>query len=150
LNRRRLLALALVPLAAAGARLLHAADSDRSDRLVLVAGAQSPLTGLPATDVRRLYLGIPLAQDGREIVPLRNAADPAAREMFLQHVLYMSAQAYERQISSRLYRTGGNRIPEHSDQRTLIAALAADPWAVTYMLAESARREPAIKILGDL
>jgi hypothetical protein len=141
--------LAAVALALALAWLPAAAAADDA-RLVLVAGANSPVAPLTAAEVRRLYLGVPLTQNGHEIIAIRNAANPVAREMFLQHVLFMSAQAYERQISARLYRSGGNRIPEHTDLRTLVDALAADPWAVSYMPAETAARLPAIKIIADL
>ena len=108
---------------------------------------RAPLT---AAEVRRLYLGIPLTHLGREIQPLRNGANTIVNEMFLQHVLYMSAQAYERQISARIYRSGGNRIPEYTELRTLVESLAAQPFAVTYMLAETAARNPRLKILTDL
>jgi len=145
---RRLLAAVLLALAVAGVlRVALAADEAR---LVLVAAANSPVAPLSAAEVRRLYLGVPLVQNGRELIPLRNAASPAATEMFLQHVLFMSAQAYERQISARLYRSGGNRIPEHTDLRTLVEALVTEPFAVSYMPAETAARIPAVKILGDL
>ena len=58
--------------------------------------------------------------------------------------------AYERQISARLYRSGGNRIPEHTELNALVQALVADPWAVSYMRAETADRLLAVKIIGDL
>jgi hypothetical protein len=119
-------------------------------RLVLVASAHSPLAALSPSEVRRLYLGMTLTHSGREIVALRNAENPVVREKFLQHVLFMSAQAYERQISARLYRAGGNRIPEFTAVESLLESLAADPLAVTYMQADSAARRPGIKVLAEL
>jgi hypothetical protein len=119
-------------------------------RLVLVASVNSPIATLSPGDVRRLYLGIPITYAGREIAALINAETPTVKEMFLQHVLFMSAQAYERQLSARLYRAGGNRIPEFTDLRPLLDSLASDPLAVTYMQSETAARHPRIKILGEL
>ena len=134
----------------AGAPFARDARAADEGRLVLVASVNSPIATLSPADVRRLYLGIPLTHGGREIVALRNAVDSTVKEMFLQHVLFMSAQAYERQISARLYRTGGNRIPEHHEMRSLLDVLAAEPLAVTYMQADAAARQPAVKILAEL
>lgn len=148
---RRTLAAFSLALALVLAWLVAAPAAAADDaRLVLVAGAHSSVGRLTSAEVRRLYLGIPLSQDGHEIIALRNGANPVVREMFLQRVLFMSAQAYERQISARLYRSGGNRIPEHTDWHTLVDALAADPWAVSYMPAAMAARNAGIKIIADL
>ena len=143
---RLLLVLSLL----AGALFGHAVRAADEGRLVLVASVNSPIATLSPADVRRLYLGIPLTHGGREIVALRNAENPTVKEMFLQHVLFMSAQAYERQISARLYRAGGNRIPELRELRSLLDSLAAEPLAVTYMQADAAARQPAVKIVAEL
>ena len=119
-------------------------------RLVLVASADSPIASLSPAEVRRLYLGVPITQNGHGITPLRNASDDTVREMFLQRVLFMSAMAYERQISARLYRSGGNRLPEYSSARDLVAALAADRWSVTYMSEKAAAEFSGVKIVGEL
>ena len=146
LIRRSLITFALICCAIGFPQALAAEDS----RLVLVASAQSPLAPLTPAEVRRLYLGITMTHGGREIVALRNAENPVVKEKFLQHVLFMSAQAYERQISARLYRAGGNRIPEIREVQLLLESLAADPLAVTYMQAETAARRPGVKVLSEL
>jgi hypothetical protein len=117
-------------------------------KLVLVASAKSPVAPISAAEARRLYLGVPLVQDGHEVAPLRNAADPGTQELFLQRVLFMSAQAYERQMSGRVYRSGGNRIPEIADIRELVDKLLKEPWSVTYMSQEAAASQPNLKIVS--
>jgi hypothetical protein len=127
-----------------GSRPADAAES----RLVLVASAKSQIAPISAADARRLYLGVPLVQDGHEVIPIRNLTDPGTQELFLQRVLFMSAQAYDRQMSGRVYRSGGNRIPEYAVQRDLIDKLLAEPWAVTYMSSEAALSQPELKIVS--
>ncbi len=117
-------------------------------RLVIVASAKSTLTTLTPTEIRRVYLGIPLIQDGHEVIPLRNAADPLIQEMFLQHVLFMSAQAYERQMAGRVYRAGGNRIPEYANLSQIVEALTNEPRSITYMSHETATGLADIKIIA--
>jgi hypothetical protein len=148
----RLVALvAIIALAAAAFAAVASLAADGDDhRLVLVAGASSPLAPLTSSDVRRLYLGIPLTQAGREITALRNAESPVVKEMFLQHVLFMSSQAYERQLSARGYRNRGSLIPEIKELKVLMEVLAADPHAVTYMQSDTAARRAGIRILGGL
>ena len=118
--------------------------------LVLVASANSPLAPLTPAQVRHLYLGVPLSQNGHELIALRNAASAEVAEMFLQRVLFLSARACERQMATRIYRSGGSRIPEYASLHSLVEALAADPWAVTCMHAGTAARTAGIKILGVL
>lgn len=118
--------------------------------LVLVASASSSIASLSAASVRRLYLGVPISQGGHAITPLRNTVDETTQELFLQHVLFMSADAYNRQIAGRRYRTGGNPVQEFSKSSDLIAALATDPWAVTYMAEKSVLGIHSIKVLTKL
>ncbi len=127
-----------------GPRLADAAEP----KLVLVASAKSAMAPISAAEARRLYLGVPLVQDGHEVAPLRNGADPGTHELFLQRVLFMSAQAYERQMSGRVYRSGGNRIPEYANQRELVDRLVSEPWSVTYMSLEAASGQPNLKIVS--
>ena len=140
---------ALGAVVALAATVALAAQAD-TGRLVLVADASSPLAPLTVNDVRRLYLGVPLSQDGRAINAVRNAENPVVKEMFLQQVLFMSAQAYERQLSARTLRGGGSRIPELRESRTLLEALAADPHAVTFMQSAAAARRSGLRVLAEL
>ena len=142
----RILAAPLLVLGLAGGGIALAGEP----RLVLVASAKSSITDLPSTTVRHLYLGLPIVQDGHAIVPLRNSADPALQELFLQRVLFMSAQAYERQASARVFRNGGSRVREYAKLGSLVEALTTEPWSVTYMDAETAASLPEVKIVARL
>ena len=148
-NALTLLALALALTVALMLVRAPAVAADNT-RLVLVAAAHSTVAPMSAAQVRRLYLGIPVIQDGREITPLGNNASAAASEIFLQHVLFMSSLAYERQMTTRVYRAGGNRIRIVDDVRALVDALAADPWAVSYMTAEAAAQASGIRVVNEL
>ena len=119
-------------------------------RLALVTSSASPLDEIPAGEVRRLYLGIPVVVRGHEVIPLRNHSDSVAHEIFLQRVLFMSAQAYERQMAARIFRGGGNELRRYDTVQQLVEALARDPWAVSYMPADMAAHLPGIKTIGGL
>lgn len=131
--------------------LLCAALSGRAAdaRLVLVASAQSPIAQISVEEERKLYLGIPLLADGQRIQPVRNNTDPVTEEMFLQKIMFMSSQAYERQILSRVFRSGGPPPLVITDKSELIRTLLADRLAVTYMLRETAVATRGIKIVAE-
>jgi hypothetical protein len=116
-------------------------------RLVLIASAQSPIVRLSIEDQRKLYFGIPLLVEGQAIQPVRNITDPVTDEMFLQKIMFMSSQAYERQILGRIFRSGGTPPLIFTNQSELIRALLSDRMAVTYMLRETAATTRGIKIV---
>lgn len=121
----------------------------QQNNLVLVANTQSPIAELTAAQARKLYLGVPLQINGRTINPLRNISDPLLREVFMQRVMYMATETYERQILNRVFRNGGQRPATHSDLRKLVEALKRDTLAISYMWNEVALTTPGIKIIGQ-
>jgi hypothetical protein len=127
--------------------VLHARAAD--SRLVLVAGAHSPIARLSADEARRLYLGMPMLVDGKPVHPLRNNSDAMVQEMFMQKVMYMSTAAYERQIMSRVFRAGGSRPPVYTEAKELLGALESDPAAVTYLPRDQAMATPKLRIVGE-
>lgn len=116
-------------------------------RLVLVTHAQSPIRQLTPDEARKLYLGKPMVVDGKIIHPLRNNTDATVQEMFMQKVMFMSTQAYERQILSQVFRTGGNRPPVYSEVPDLLKALEYDRNAVTYLPRDTAMSIAGIRII---
>ena len=119
-------------------------------RLVLVTASTSKITPLPPTEVRKLFLGLPVTQNGLRLEPLRNASDPLLNEVFLQKIMFMSAQSYDRQLLSQVFRFGGHRPVSYSDVGTLAAALRDQPGTVSYMWLPTAHRIPGIKVVQDL
>lgn len=118
--------------------------------MVLVASTQSPIVHVGPDEARRLYLGLPLLVDGRQVRPLRNGVDPQATEIFLQHVMYMSSDAYERQMRKRSREAGGDCPPLKTDQQDLLQALSGDPMAVTYMRRSQAIDGLPLRIVGEM
>jgi type IV secretory pathway TrbD component len=137
-------------LLAAYAALAAAITVHADDRhLVMVAATQSAITAISPVEVRRAYFGVPIVIAGHEVRPLRNHSDPLAREIFLQKTLFMSAAAYERQITMRTFR-GGAAPPSYEHLDDLLDALYADGNAITFMSHEIAAGTPGIKIIGEL
>lgn len=117
-------------------------------RIVIVTSAESGIQAISTKEVRRAYLGASIVLDGVEIRPLRNQTDPLTGEVFLQKVLFMSAEAYERQLIARAFR-GGSRPKGYGNLADLLAALQNDNATITFMLYETAINIPGVRIIGN-
>jgi hypothetical protein len=118
--------------------------------LVLVASAASPLTAIPANDVRKAFLGVPVLVNDKALVPLVNSSSADSKELFLQRVLFMSSAVFERHCLSRIFKNGGNKIGDFSDATSLTNALNANPHSISYMQLGDARKFTSLRILGEL
>jgi hypothetical protein len=125
--------------------LAHAEDQ----RIAIVVNAESGITAISAKEARRAYLGASIVLNGIEIRPLLNQSDKLAGEVFLQRILFMSAEAYERQLISRSFQ-GGSRPKAYENLLDLLAALHKDNAAITFMLYETALNTSGIRIIGKL
>jgi hypothetical protein len=116
-------------------------------RLAIVASADSNIKTLSAKEVRRAYLGASIVVDGVEIKPLRNLTQELAEEVFLQKVLFMSGEAYDRQLLARTFR-GAGRPKAYDNLLELLMALHSNDATITYMLYGTAVTTPGIRIIN--
>lgn len=125
--------------------IVHAEEQ----RIAIIVNTKSSITTISAKEVRRAYLGASIVLNGIEMKPLLNQTDKLAVEVFLQKVMFMSAEAYERQLISRTFQ-GGIRPKVYESLPALLTALHNDNAAITYMLYEDAINTPGIRIIGNL
>ena len=119
-------------------------------RLVLVTASISKITPLSPTEVRKLFLGLAVTQNSLRLEPLHNASDSLLNEVFLQKIIFMSAQNYERQLMSQVFRLGGHRPIRYTDAGKLVTVLQGTPGALSYMWLSSAQQIPGIKVVQEL
>jgi len=68
----------------------------------------------------------------------------------LQKVAYMSANAYERHLLSKVFRMGGSRPPVFMNNTSLVSALISHQGTITYMWEDTALKMPGVTIIGEL
>ncbi|MBU1690839.1 MAG: hypothetical protein KJ958_00525 [Gammaproteobacteria bacterium] len=124
--------------------------ADGMRKLVLVAATGSDITRLAPADIRKLFLGVPVNIGAETLRPLRNASDPTLDETFLQKVVFMSRDAYERALLTRAMHGGGVRPVIYDSEAKLVSALLTDKFAVTYMWADKATARTNLKIVAEL
>ena len=121
-----------------------------SESVVLVVRADSPVTSLSSVEVRKLFLGVPVLVDSKALRPIRNRSDARLDDIFLQQIVAMSQEAYDRQILVGLNRQGWVRPAEAGSVVRVIEALYADPQAVSYMWRRDVEHNPRLKVLRIL
>jgi hypothetical protein len=140
---RRLLTIILLLCLAAPAR-------PASQAVVLVVRADSPVQELDSVAVRKLFLGLPVLVNGSPLRPLRNRSDALLDEIFLQQIVAMSQSNYDRQILIGVNRQGWLRPTEYDRASDLIAALKADPNAVSFIWQRDVGHNPQIRVIRVL
>ena len=140
---RRLLAILLILCLVAPAR-------PASQELVLVVRVDSPVTDLDSVSVRKLFLGLPVLVNGTPLHPLRNRSDPLLDEIFLQQVVAMSQSSYDRQMLIGVNRQLSLRPTEYTRVADVIAALSADPEAVSFMWIKDVGHNPRLRVIRVL
>ena len=121
-----------------------------SESVVLVVRADSPVKDLSSVQVRKLFLGVPVLIDGKLLHPVRNRSDARLDDIFLQEIVAMTQEAYDRQILVGLNRQGWVRPAEVSSVVRVIEDLYADPQAVSYMWLRVVEHNPRLKVLRTL
>jgi hypothetical protein len=121
-----------------------------SQEVVLVVRADSPVTDLDSVSVRKLFLGLPVLLNGTPLHPLRNRSDPLLDEIFLQQVVAMSQSSYDRQMLIGVNRQMSLRPAEFTRIADVIAALSADPNAVSFMWSSDVGHNPRLRVIRVL
>jgi len=143
---RRLLAIVLILCLALPAVPARPA----SQELVLVVPADSPVRELDSVSVRKLFLGRPVLVNGSQLHPLRNRSDALLDEIFFQHIVAMSDSNYDRQILIGVNRQLALRPVELNRTAEVIAALRADPNAVSFMWQRDVEHNPQLRVIRVL
>jgi hypothetical protein len=140
----------LINLALSLALILATTPAFASERLVLIASADSDVDQLDSLEVRKLFLGLTVAHHGNRLKPLLNESDSQIQAVFLQNVVSMTDTMYDRRVL-RLAMAGEANLPaRYSGKAELLDAVAANRSAVSYAWAHDVEHDKRFKILRTL
>jgi hypothetical protein len=121
-----------------------------TERLVLIVSADSRVEQLDSLEVRKLFLGMTVEHNGTRLRPLLNQSDEKVKEVFLQNVVAMTDSTYDRRIL-RLALQHGDLLPTvYVDVAQLLAAVEADPSAVSFAWYRDVAQDRKIRVLRVL
>lgn len=125
--------------------------SGRDEHVVLVMSSRAAQPGqFAASELRRLFLGMPVFRDGDKVVPLLNASNKEVYQAFLQKVMFMSEANYQRQLVLRVFRRGGNRPAIYHKTEHLVQAMEAIPNGVSFMLQSEVEHLNDVEVVQPL
>ncbi len=122
----------------------------RTDRLVLIVSSDSDVEQLDSLAVRKLFLGMTVEHNGHRLRALLNEADPNVKEVFLQNVVSMTDTTYDRRILRLALQRGALLPTVYTDTSQLLAAVVADPTAVSFAWYRDVAQDRKIKVLRVL
>ena len=129
---------------------LTAATSRADDAVVLVTDKNSTIESISSLDIRKIYLGISVTNDGKVIRALRRRDDERLNQIFLQSVIAMSQRSYERRLLSLVLKFGTPRPVEVDDRDELLELLARHSSSIAYMWKSEAESDSSVKIIRVL
>lgn len=135
---------------ALSAMLLQSLSAHAADALVLVVRADSPIQSLDSLTVRKAFIGLTVSSEGNTIRPLINATQPSLQAAFLQHVVGLSEQMYERRALTLALQQGLAQPTTFVVQSDLLRVLLANPYAVTFMWQSTADGIKDVRIIRTL
>jgi hypothetical protein len=122
----------------------------RGDALVLVVSTRSPVTTLDAIDVKRLFIGIPVASADGNLHALLNFSDQQLRALFYQHIVGMTQGMYERRTLALTLEQGRRTPATVVDDAELLARVARDPLAVSFAWRRNVAQRPDLRVVRVL
>jgi len=117
-------------------------------KMVLVSSSAIP--AFTPRELRRFYLGASVTKQGNLLTPIRNKSDNLLYEVFLQKVISMSDNRYERFLIKRVYRGAGSSPRSIKTAAKLNKFLLLRSNAVSFMWEADAKKISGIKIIQPL
>jgi hypothetical protein len=130
--------------------LAAAAPAFADEQLVLIVSAGSKVEQLDSLELRKLFLGLTVTYDGNRLRPVLNETDARVKEIFLQNIVSLSDITYDRRLLRLALIQGQTQPAVYKNIGQLIAAVAADPNAVSYAWAKDVAHDARIRILRVL
>ncbi len=118
------------------------------DHAVLLTS--EPDMSLATLEVRKLFLGFSIVHDGNFLQPVRNRSDALLDQVFLQHVVSMSADAYERRLLTLSLRQGRARPREVRSLEELLRVLRTVKHTVSYAWQAEIEGQAGIRIVRTI
>lgn len=123
------------------------AMAQASADLVLVTHQSSGISSVSASQMRRAFMGLTVSVPQGPLRPIINESNESLRMAFLQHVVGLTEQMYQRRRLSLELQQGVTRPLAVRDQHQLVDRLRMLPTGVSFMWRSEALREPELRIL---
>jgi len=115
--------------------------------LVVVSSDATNYLPLSRFELRKLFLGYPVEQNGKMISAIRNTSDDRAYQVFLQKLIRLSAKNYERRLLSKTFKTGAANVPTADSLDALIDELQQTDSTLSFMWKDEVESQSGVKVI---
>ncbi|MEZ5500638.1 MAG: hypothetical protein R3E77_14595 [Steroidobacteraceae bacterium] len=121
--------------------------ADGREEYVLVTPVSSRIESVDPIEVRKLFLGLPVARNGRIIRAIRHTDGGRMDEVFLQNVTAMSERAYDHRLLTLGMQQGRLRPLEVKSREELLKALRDFPHSIAFARRSDVGNIDSLRIL---
>jgi hypothetical protein len=121
-----------------------------SEEFVLVTSALVEYENFSNLELRKVFLGYSLSKGEQTVQAVINTAQEDSYNRFLQMVVAMSANRYERQLLSQSFRQGSSRPEIFDDIASLKQSLINQPGAISFMWRRDIATSPDLHVIQVL
>ncbi len=119
-------------------------------RLLLITNAKYKPLSLTNTELRRLFLGIPVFRKGNRLIPFVNKSEDLCYQVFLQSIIGMSEKRYERTLVSGFYRQGVSSPNIYQDQTKLLSELKKEELGISFLFDTEGIEEKQFNVVQEI
>ncbi len=119
-------------------------------RLLLITNSNYKPLSLNKTELRRLFLGIPVYRKGNRLIPFVNKSEDLCYQVFLQSVIGMSEKRYERTLVSGFYRQGVLSPNIYQDQIKLLSDLKTEELGISFLFDTEGIEEKQFNVVQEI
>ena len=102
-------------------------------RVVLIAASGSNIEAVSSRDIRRLYLGLKVADNESVRKPVLNLQSDELYDEFLKNIMRMTEGSYKRKLVKAIFRQGREKILEISSLKQLNDHLLKNKGDVSFV-----------------
>ena len=124
--------------------------NESSEQVALIAARGSGIEEMSIRDVRRLYLGLKSVDSVSVKKPVLNVRSKALYDDFLKNTMHMTEGSYKRKLVKRLFRRGGETIPEMTSLKELNVHLLENIGDISFIEVSSLQSMDDIEVIQIL
>lgn len=124
--------------------------NEQTGHAVLITATETSVAKFSSKELRLLFLGYPVTRNNQIYKPLLNDSDKILYQVFLQKVMFMSENNYERKLVTRVFRHGGVRPDKYGNREVLIESIKNKSNTVTFVKSDYAALLDNIHVIQQL
>ncbi len=100
---------------------------------LMLVSSTDQVAPLSSLDLRKLFLGLPITQEGQQLQAVIYQPDSEMRDIFLKTVVGMTSRSFERKVLQARLSFGARIVPTYRSKTEVVEALQEKQLVVSFM-----------------